>query len=97
MMNCDKGEFQVWMLKDALSTIANKPRTPIATNVYLNIKALNLRDCYSGTVEFSAANGVHVTMDSSSGSIKLAQYTLTASDGTSAPIFAGSTTKLFLY
>jgi hypothetical protein len=65
--------------------------------VYLNITALNIKECYSGTTEFSAANGVHVSMDASSGSVKMSQYTLTGPDGKPAPIFAGSTTKLFLY
>lgn len=97
MMSCDKGESQVWMLKNALSTIANKPRTPIATDLYLGFTAVQIRDCYSGTLEFSSIDGSHYSLDSSSGEIKRSQYGITKSDGSYVPIVSGSTTKLFLY
>lgn len=97
MVNCDVQQLWVWQWKNVKPLIKNPPSKPLPAEVNLKAKALNVMPSYSGTFEFSVANGVHVSMDASSGNITTSQYTLTAPDGKQAPVFAGSTSQYFLY
>ena len=91
VVNCDKKQAHLWQWSKIQALFESPPKKPLPVEMYLGAKMLQIQPSYMSTLEFSAANGVHISLDASSGNITASQYSLTAPDGKQAPIPAGST------